>query len=204
MIPQALLGLGGGLRMPRPELDALASSMKSSAVQRRRKDPLRRQRRVKRKKLRRQHKIKMAVLAGLRAAVLGVAGVIVYRMLAGGGGPSDFPPEAYQDSGRFICENCGNEWQGEVKLAHPYDPFVDCRQCGLRQARKATQCPQCGAWSLEEIPPSSIPFAKMSNYEKRRWDLERHKLMAAARCPDCGALLHPYRPPTEPDVAPEP
>jgi len=187
--------------MPRPELDALASSMKSSAVQRRRKDPLRRQRRLKRKNLRRRRKIKMAVLAGLCIVALGVAGVIGYGALVRRD-PLGFPAEDYEDSGRFICENCGLEWEGEVELAHPYDPYVECHQCHLREARKATQCPICRAWSLEEIPPSSMPFAKMSNYEKRRWDLERHKLMAAARCPECGALLHP--PAAAPGTLPEP
>ena len=183
--------------MPRPDLDAQASSMKSSAVTRRRKDAGRRRQHLKRKKARRVQNLRTGLIAGGAALAL-VAVLFLLHHLASGSGEAEFPPEAYRQSGVFICENCDYPWDWEVRLSHPYDPYVECPRCHLRKARKALQCPHCEAWVLVELPEPPVPFDLMEKGDKRHWDLKVNQIIRRARCPECRLRLWPSGAPAAP------
>ena len=162
MILQTFFGLGGGTRMPSPE----------------------------RKKARKAQTLRTAAVAGAAAVALVIARFAAHRTFFGSatGGFSD---EALSQSGVFLCENCGHLWQGDVELVHPYDPYVKCPKCYLREARKAVRCPSCRAWVLMDLPDPPVPFTEMGKGDKRRWDLMLRRAKREARCPECGARLYP-------------
>ncbi len=195
-LPEARIGGGG--RLSRRKLEAQASTMRGSGVKLRRKD-LRQQRagrRKARKEARRELTLRRIAIVGCSLLVIALGGLLIH--VQSGGCREDVSREReVKDKGHFLCENCGAQWDGEAVRSHPYDPYVQCRACGKRKARRATQCPQCRAWVLEQIPTPPRPFAEMNKGEKRQWDLQKRSIMRKAQCPECGALLHASPPPPD-------